>query len=159
MGIWSTQTKVEGIVLKAAWHWGSNSSIVNGPIGEKGRTRCYVGLPSSWALWTVTICFPPVSWRSLLLRTQGDTKERINLWFWKRSIFLHSGPVGGPGRRSCFTRDFKRKVRFCFIRRPYLLGTPRDELKKAVATGSPLHSGPVGEQGGGLVLTGNSGDI
>jgi len=48
MGIWSTQAKVEGIVLKAAWHWGSNSSIVNGPFEEPGRTQFYVGLPSPW---------------------------------------------------------------------------------------------------------------
>jgi len=25
-GLWSTQAKAEGIVLKAAWHWGSDSS-------------------------------------------------------------------------------------------------------------------------------------
>jgi hypothetical protein len=24
-GLWSTQAKVEGIVLKAAWHWGRES--------------------------------------------------------------------------------------------------------------------------------------
>ena len=34
MGLWSTQAKVEGIVLKAAWHWGSGSSVVNDPLGE-----------------------------------------------------------------------------------------------------------------------------
>jgi hypothetical protein len=35
-------------VLKAALHWGSDSSIVNGPLGEQGRTQFYVGLPSPW---------------------------------------------------------------------------------------------------------------
>jgi len=35
-GIWPTQAKVEGIVLKAAWHWGSNSSVINDPPGEPG---------------------------------------------------------------------------------------------------------------------------
>jgi len=39
---------VEGIVLKAAWHWGSDSSVVNDPLGEPGRTPLYVGLPSTW---------------------------------------------------------------------------------------------------------------
>ena len=150
MGIWYTQAKAESIVLKAAWHWGSNSSIVNGPLGEPGRTQFYVGLPFPWALWTVTICFPPVSSRAPLLRNQGDTNERINHWLWKRSISLHRGPIGVPGRRSCFTGDFEGKVRFCFIRRPYFLRTPRDKLKKALATGSSLHSGPVGEPGGEL---------
>jgi len=48
MGIWSTQDKVEAIVLKAAWQWGSNSSIVNGPLGEPGRTQFYGGPPSPW---------------------------------------------------------------------------------------------------------------
>jgi hypothetical protein len=39
-GPWSTQSKVEGFVLKAAWHWGSDSSVVNDPLGEPGRTPC-----------------------------------------------------------------------------------------------------------------------
>jgi hypothetical protein len=30
--------KVESIVLKAAWHWGSDSSVVNDLLGEPGRT-------------------------------------------------------------------------------------------------------------------------
>ena len=30
-GIWSAQAKVEGIVLKAALHWFSNSSVVKDP--------------------------------------------------------------------------------------------------------------------------------
>jgi hypothetical protein len=47
-GLWSTQAKVEGIMLKAAWHWGSDSSVVNKPLGEPGRTPLYVGFPSTW---------------------------------------------------------------------------------------------------------------
>jgi len=39
---------VEGIVLKAAWHWGRDRSVINGPLGEPGRTSLYVGLPSTW---------------------------------------------------------------------------------------------------------------
>jgi len=38
-GLWSIQAKVEGIVPKAAWHWGRDSSVVNDPLGEPGRTR------------------------------------------------------------------------------------------------------------------------
>jgi len=45
--LWSTQAKVEGIVLKAAWHWGHD------PLGEPGCTPLYVDLP-----WTVTVCLP-----------------------------------------------------------------------------------------------------
>jgi len=47
-GLWSTQAKVEGIVLKAAWHWGRDSSVLNDPLGEPGLTPLYVGLPSTW---------------------------------------------------------------------------------------------------------------
>jgi len=46
--LWSTQAKVEGIVLKAAWHWVSDSSAVNDPLGEPGRTPLYVGFPFAW---------------------------------------------------------------------------------------------------------------
>jgi len=45
-GLWSTQAKVEGIVLKAAWQWGSNRSVINDPLGEPGRTPMYIVLPS-----------------------------------------------------------------------------------------------------------------
>ena len=38
-GLWSTQAKVEGIVLKAAWHWGSDSCAINDQLGETGRTQ------------------------------------------------------------------------------------------------------------------------
>jgi hypothetical protein len=48
MGLWSTQAKVEGIVPTAAWHWGSDSSVVNDPLGKPGRTQLYVGLLSTW---------------------------------------------------------------------------------------------------------------
>jgi hypothetical protein len=48
MGLWSTQTKVEGVVSKAAWHWGSDSSVINNPLGKQGCTPLYVGLLSTW---------------------------------------------------------------------------------------------------------------
>jgi len=44
--LWSTQAKVESIVLKAAWHWGSDSSVINNLLGEPGCTPLRVGLPS-----------------------------------------------------------------------------------------------------------------
>ena len=46
-GLWSTQAKVEGIVPRTAWHWGSDS-VVNDHLGELGRTTMYVILPSAW---------------------------------------------------------------------------------------------------------------
>jgi len=48
MWLWSTQAKVEGIVLKAAWHCGSDSNVVNNPCGESGHTPLCVGLLSTW---------------------------------------------------------------------------------------------------------------
>ena len=47
-GLWSTQSKVEGIVLKVALHWGRDCSVVNDPLGVPGRTPLTVGLPSTW---------------------------------------------------------------------------------------------------------------
>ena len=44
-GLWSTQAKLEGIVPRTAWHWGSDSGVVNDPLGEPGHTPLYVGLP------------------------------------------------------------------------------------------------------------------
>ena len=48
MGLWSTQDKGEGIMLKAAWHWGSDRSVANDPLGEPGHTPLYVGLLTIW---------------------------------------------------------------------------------------------------------------
>jgi len=48
MGLWSIQAKVEGIVLKAAWHWGRDCSVVNDPLGEPGHTSLHVDLLSTW---------------------------------------------------------------------------------------------------------------
>jgi len=47
-GLWSIPAKVEGIVLRAAWHWGRDCSVLNNPLGESGYTPLYVGLPSMW---------------------------------------------------------------------------------------------------------------
>ena len=47
-GLWSTQAKVEGTMLKAAWHWGRDSSVLNDHLAVPDRTPLYVGLPSTW---------------------------------------------------------------------------------------------------------------
>jgi hypothetical protein len=36
------------IMLKAAWHWGSDSSVINDPLGEPVHTPLYVGLLFAW---------------------------------------------------------------------------------------------------------------
>jgi len=59
-GLWSTQDQVEGTILKAAWHWGRDSSVVNEPLGEPGHIPLYVGLPSSWGSMDGDQMFFPV---------------------------------------------------------------------------------------------------
>jgi hypothetical protein len=75
MGLWSTQAKVEGTVLKAAWHWGIESSVVNDPLGEPGHTSLFVGLPSTLGLWTVTKYFSQFLREGSLLGTLIDINE------------------------------------------------------------------------------------
>jgi len=65
--LWFTRAKVEGIVLKSAWHWNSECSVVNDPLGEPGRTPLYVGLRPCGAPWTVTLYFPRFSWEGSLI--------------------------------------------------------------------------------------------
>jgi hypothetical protein len=65
-GLWSTQAKVEGIMLKAAWHWCSDSSVVKNPLGEPGRTPLYVGLPSARGSVDSDRMFSPFSWKGSL---------------------------------------------------------------------------------------------
>jgi len=48
-GLWSTHAKVEGIMLKAARHWGNDSSVVSDPLGEPDRTPLYLGLMFAWS--------------------------------------------------------------------------------------------------------------
>jgi len=36
------------MVLKAAWHWDSDGSVVNNHLGEQGGTPLCVSLPSAW---------------------------------------------------------------------------------------------------------------
>jgi hypothetical protein len=59
-GLWSTQPKVEGIVLKAAWHWSSDSSVINDPLGEQDRTPLHVGLLSTWDSVDDDLIFLPI---------------------------------------------------------------------------------------------------
>ena len=73
-GLWSTQANAEGTVLKAAWHWGRDCSVINDPLEEPGRTPLYVGLPSTWP-WTVTKYFPHFLWEDSLLGTLTDINE------------------------------------------------------------------------------------
>jgi len=74
-GLWSTQVKVEGIMLKAAWHWGRDCSIVNDPLGEPGCTPLYVGLPSAWGSVEGDCMFFSILWEGSFLGTMTDINE------------------------------------------------------------------------------------
>jgi len=77
-GALSTQTKVEGFVLKAVWHWVSNRSVVNDPLGEPGRTPLYVVLPSAWGSVDGDRMFSPHFVGGLILGTPTVINERLN---------------------------------------------------------------------------------
>jgi len=68
MWFWSTQAKVEGIMLKAAWHWGRDCIVLNDPVGELGRSPLYVGLPSMWDSVDGDLIFFPFFVGGLLIR-------------------------------------------------------------------------------------------
>jgi hypothetical protein len=46
-------------VLKAAWHWGIDSSAINDPLGEPGHTPLYLGLPFAWGTMESERMFSP----------------------------------------------------------------------------------------------------
>jgi hypothetical protein len=59
-GALSTQAKVEGVVLKVAWLWGSDRNVINVPLGEPGHTPLYyVGRPTRWDSMGVDQIRPP----------------------------------------------------------------------------------------------------
>ena len=49
---------------KAAGHWGRDSSVVNDPLEEPGRTPLYVGLPSAWSSVDGDLTFFPICRRA-----------------------------------------------------------------------------------------------
>jgi hypothetical protein len=57
--LWSTQAKVEGIMLKAARHWGNDSSVVKDPLGEPDRTPLFVGFTFAWGSMDSDYIFSP----------------------------------------------------------------------------------------------------
>jgi hypothetical protein len=68
---------VDGIVLKAAWHWDSDSSVGNDTLGEQVRTSVYVGVCPRGAPLTVNI-FPVFRGRAPYLGTPTDMNEWMN---------------------------------------------------------------------------------
>jgi hypothetical protein len=54
-------------VLKAAWHWGSDSSVINDPLGEPGRTPLYVGFLTLWGSVDSDCILSPFLWEGSLI--------------------------------------------------------------------------------------------
>jgi len=51
-------------VLKVAWHRGSNSTVVNDPFWELGRTPLNVDVPFAWGSVDGDHVFPMFRWRA-----------------------------------------------------------------------------------------------
>jgi hypothetical protein len=78
-GLWSTQAKVDSIVLQVAWHCGSNSSVVNDSLGEPGQTPFYVGLHPCRAPWLATVCCSRLVGELLNWEFLRDANEQLPL--------------------------------------------------------------------------------
>jgi hypothetical protein len=65
-------------VLKTVWHWGSNRSVVNDPLGEPGPTPLYVVLPSAWGFVDGERIFSPHFVGGLILGTPTFINESMN---------------------------------------------------------------------------------
>jgi hypothetical protein len=102
-----TQAKVLGIVLRAAWHWGDDSSAANNLLGALGSTSLYLCLPSIGALWVVTIIAPllvGLLWRKHKIKpikSRDTVVEKYHL------VLLKRGPASleNPLRELVFQAD------------------------------------------------------
>ena len=96
-GLWSNQAEVEGIVPKATWHWVVTAMSKTIPLGNQAAPHCMKAFRPRGALWTVTLCFPTISWENSLT---GDSEsyKLINHWLWRHSISFYMGPVAGIWR-------------------------------------------------------------
>ena len=146
-GLCSTQARVEGNVMNAAWNWGNNCSIVNDPLGEPGPTPMNVDLPPAWARWTMAMS-SAVSWRSSLLGTLRNTNEWINHWLWKRGISVHKDPVGGQWSGGSFTVVFWGDGEVWFFRERFYWNLQR-YVKESSGNGHLSPQGSVGKPGWG----------
>jgi len=99
-------------VLRAAGHWGSESSVINNPLGEPGRTQLYVGLLSTWgSVDGECLVSSHFMGRAPLMGTLKDILTKAL----EMGVCFYRGPVlGNMGERS-FPRAFKRRVKFLFI--------------------------------------------
>jgi len=128
MGLCSTQAKVEGILSKAAWHWGIYNSVKEqSPL----RTRLHpvlcwpsfrVGLPGWWLY-----IFPHFVGR-VLSGTLTDVNEYINHCLWGRPTHSIWVPLGNLVRAS-FTKWFVIWMKVALDYECLFWGSPEDTCR------------------------------
>jgi hypothetical protein len=85
-------------MLKVAWQWSRNSSIINGPLGEPGHTPLYVGLSSAWGSMDGDLCLSPFCRRAPFLETLADINKYIDQRLWRRCIIVQRDSAGNVER-------------------------------------------------------------
>jgi hypothetical protein len=81
---------MEGIVLKATWHWGSDSNVINDPLGEPGRTPLYVDHLFLWSLVDGEHIFVPSGLTASKFYLRVDL-EILKDWQWNWHCTVNSG--------------------------------------------------------------------
>jgi hypothetical protein len=106
---------------------------------------------------SLSLCggFAKGTWRdgSFTGDPEGYVKKAL-----ETGVFLHRGPVRGPGKGCCFTGDFERRRDFDLSGGLVYRGIREIHLKKALKTANSLHRGPIGGPGGEIRLLGTLGD-
>jgi hypothetical protein len=85
---------VWGIVLRAAWHWGGDSSAINNPLGAPGSTPSYLCLPLTRGSAGGDYYFP-ITRGTLMEKTQNKNLSKAGT-LWYRStcpVVLNRGPA------------------------------------------------------------------
>jgi len=109
-------------------YWCSDSSVINLPVGEPGRTPLCVGLPSAWDSMDSDRIFSPISWED---STGDSNKYKLK----NKALVLEMRILLGNMKGDSCTGDFEVKVNFWVICRRVLwkrvslfVGTPSGNL-------------------------------
>ena len=116
-----------------------------------------VGISSVWGSVDGNRIFSPILWDSSF--NWGLWEIQMNEWMALETEHLNSyGPCWQNMERGSFTRDFERKVRFCFIRRPWFFfggGELQAICKRRPQQEAPLSiADPLGDLKGRFVYQG-----
>jgi len=145
-GPWSIHAKVKGMVLKAAWHCGSNGNVVNGPLVGQCRTPLYVGLLSAWGSVDGDRMFSPFWWEGFLTGNSDGYKWMnipLALEMKHLSIGTLLGEHGGGAHLPRTSRE---------------MWIIRGRVEESSGNAC-LRTGPFGEPEGGCPFTGNFGRL